>query len=572
MRNRHTSDVIKEQVAQIKNANNYETANIDYEAWTEFISYYRYYIDEFAMDILGIKLFPYERLMLRGLNRGNQSIIIACRGIGKSWIVAVFFVCSAILYPNIKCGIASGTGQQAQNVIIQKLKGELLNNPAIAREFRLPISTSINNCVATTFNNSEIRAIVLAQGRGGDSARSWRFNYLLVDEARLVKDDIIETILIPMTKTKRYNALKWNQDEQGKVMFISSGYPKSSPFYSRFKNHVNGMVTGKGLMALALPYQIGVNARLFSEEDILQELEKPSMNQEKFDYEYNAMFTGSNGESYYPYELTSHCRVLEKPELRQPNKASVEYVITHDVAVSSAKNSDNACTHIIKLKPRPDGTYNKELVFTKVVNGMPLEQQRDYLRELIHLDFPNCIKFVIDGNGLGNGLVRLFYETWEYETNNGEIVEFPPLIADDDEAGFVLDNAVPLIRNVRANIDFNNTYYQYMHTCFENRTLKLLLNSEQVENDYKNGTLSPEKYAQYIEHDILQSELANIKQAFNSNDKITFMRILHSKKRDRATSLFYGLSVIDEMEQRNKQIIYANKKSNIDILQDYTFL
>ena len=162
MRNRHTSDVIKEQVAQIKNANNYETANIDYEAWTEFISYYRYYIDEFAMDILGIKLFPYERLMLRGLNRGNQSIIIACRGIGKSWIVAVFFVCSAILYPNIKCGIASGTGQQAQNVIIQKLKGELLNNPAIAREFRLPISTSINNCVATAFNNSEIRAIVLA--------------------------------------------------------------------------------------------------------------------------------------------------------------------------------------------------------------------------------------------------------------------------------------------------------------------------------------------------------------------------------------------------------------------------
>ena len=50
------------------------------------------------------------------------------------------------------------------------------------------------------------------------------------------------------------------------------------------------------------------------------------------------------------------------------------------------------------------------------------------------------------------------------------------------------------------------------------------------------------------------------------------MRILHSKKRDRATSLFYGLSVVDEMEQRNKQIIYANKKSNIDMLQDYTFL
>lgn len=83
MRNRHTSDVIKEQVAQIKNANNYETANIDYEAWTEFISYYRYYIDEFAMDILGINLFPFQRLILRAMARYQNEMLIACRGLGK---------------------------------------------------------------------------------------------------------------------------------------------------------------------------------------------------------------------------------------------------------------------------------------------------------------------------------------------------------------------------------------------------------------------------------------------------------------------------------------------------------
>ena len=36
--------------------------SIDYEAWTEFISYYRYYIDEFAMDILGVDLFHFKGL------------------------------------------------------------------------------------------------------------------------------------------------------------------------------------------------------------------------------------------------------------------------------------------------------------------------------------------------------------------------------------------------------------------------------------------------------------------------------------------------------------------------------
>ena len=112
-----------------------------------------------------------------------------------------------ILYPGIKLGIASGMGQQARNVIIQKIKGELSKNPEIAREIQFPIKTGADDCVVTLKNGSEIRAITLAQDKGGDSARSWRFNIILGDEARLIKDDIIEEILIPMTKTKRQSAI-----------------------------------------------------------------------------------------------------------------------------------------------------------------------------------------------------------------------------------------------------------------------------------------------------------------------------------------------------------------------------
>lgn len=57
--------------------------SIDYEAWTEFFSYYRYYIDEFAMDILGVELFPFQRVILRAMGRGQFSVLIACRGLGK---------------------------------------------------------------------------------------------------------------------------------------------------------------------------------------------------------------------------------------------------------------------------------------------------------------------------------------------------------------------------------------------------------------------------------------------------------------------------------------------------------
>ena len=536
--------------------------SIDFEVWTEFISYYRYYIDEFACDILGLRLFPFQRLILRAMARYQNSMLIACRGLGKSYIVAVFYICVAILYPNIKLGIASGNSQQARNVIIQKIKGELSKNEAIAREIKFPIRTSDGDCVVEFKNGSEIRAITLAQDRGGDSARSWRFSYILIDEARLVKDEIIEEILIPMTKTKRQNAIRWNQSEKGKVIFISSAYLKTSSLYKRFKFHYEEMLKGnKDYMAICFPYQVGVQAGLFDQEDIEKELEKPQMTKDKFAYEFEGRFVGSSGESYYPYELTNPCRVLERCEFQQPKKSNSIYVITHDVAVSTEKNSDNACTHVIKLKLKPNGTYTKQVVFTKTVNGLSLNKQRDFLRELIHIKFPNTVKLLIDAQGAGAGLPSMFYESWEYtDPKTGVVTEYPPIISDDEKSVDILDNAIPLIRGVHGMNNFVNLYYPYMKGCFEDGSLELLMQSAEVDNLYKSNMMSFDEYYQHVEHDILQTELSNIKQDFTNNEKMTYTRIVSGKKRDRATSLMYGLSYVCELETDNKKNIYGKQE------------
>ena len=536
--------------------------SIDFEAWTEFISYYRYYVDEFACDVLGLRLFPFQRLILRAMARYQNSMLIACRGLGKSYIVAVFYICVAILYPNIKLGIASGNSQQARNVIIQKIKGELSKNEAIAREIKFPIRTSDGDCVVEFKNGSEIRAITLAQDRGGDSARSWRFSYILIDEARLVKDEIIEEILIPMTKTKRQNAIRWNQSEKGKVIFISSAYLKTSSLYKRFKFHYEEMLKGnKDYMAICFPYQVGVQAGLFDQEDIEKELEKPQMTKDKFAYEFEGRFVGSSGESYYPYELTNPCRVLERCEFQQPKKSNSIYVITHDVAVSTEKNSDNACTHVIKLKLKPNGTYTKQVVFTKTVNGLSLNKQRDFLRELIHIKFPNTVKLLIDAQGAGAGLPSMFYESWEYtDPKTGVVTEYPPIISDDEKSVDILDNAIPLIRGVHGMNNFVNLYYPYMKGCFEDGSLELLMQSAEVDNLYKSNMMSFDEYYQHVEHDILQSELSNIKQDFTNNEKMTYTRIVSGKKRDRATSLMYGLSYVCELETDNKKNIYGKQE------------
>jgi hypothetical protein len=529
--------------------------SIDYDAWAEFISYYRYYIDEFACDILGLKLYPFQRLILRAMARFQHSMFIACRGLGKSYLTAVFFICSAILYPNIKLGIASGNSQQARNVVIQKIKGELVKNENIAREIKFPIKTSSDDCVVEFKNGSEIRAITLAQDRGGDGARSWRFHYILIDEARLVKDYIIEEILIPMTKTKRQAAIYHNKLEKGKSIFITSAYLKTHDIYKRFKFHYDEMIRGsKDYYVCALPYKVGVQANIFEEEDILKELDKPTMTKDKFMYEYEAVFVGSSGDSYYPYELTEKCRKLDKCELEQPKKSQSSYIIVHDVALSDARDSDNACTHVIKLKEKPNGTFFKDVVYTKTHNGLSLPEQKEFLRNLVHRKFPNCIKLVIDMRGNGEPLPSLFYETWEYtDEKTKDVIEYPPLVLDDDEKGKNLKGAIPLIRGITSTVVSNNTMYTYMKSSFEDQSIRLLLSSTEMDEKYKSDEITPEEFSTFGQTDLLIQELSNIKQDMSKAGNIIYDRIVSTKKRDRVTSLAYGLSFVLEMEEFNRR-------------------
>lgn len=551
--------------------------DIQYEEWAKLLSYYRYYVDRFAEDILQLKLFPFQKLILRAMARYQNVMLICCRGLGKSYIVAVYMICVAILRGSCKIGICSGKGQQARNVIIQKIKGELSKNENIAREIKFPIKTGSDDCVVEFKNGSEIRAIVLGQNQSGDSARSWRFNLILCDEARLVQDKVVEEILVPMTKTKRQNILDLqnrfpdkNITEKGQMIYISSAYLKTCDLYKRFLHHYMQMTSGsKEYFTCSLDYRVGVQAKLFDEDDILKERDKPSMTIDKFDYEYNAVFVGSSNESYYPYELTEKCRIIEDCELEQPKKSTSIYVITHDVAVSDVKGSDNACTHVIKLKPKPNGTYTKEVVYTKALNGATLIEQRDFLRELIHIKFPNTEKLIIDGQSAGQGLLSLFYESWEYKNAKGEIVEYPPLICEDDQEGYRLKGARPLIRAIMATNSFNIEYYPYMKSCFEDKSLRLLVSSSIVDEKYKSAEITPEQYAVHIEHDMLIQELSNIKQDFTDFGKLTYNRIVKTKKRDRATSLMYGLSYVYELEQQGKARLNQDDTNELDYLMQY---
>lgn len=265
---------------------------IDYEEWTKFLSYYRYYVDEFAVDMLGMtNLFPFQRLLLRAMGRYPNVMFIMCRGLTKSYIAAVFIVCMAILYPGISIGIVSGNGSQARMVVKQKIEGELYKNENIRREIKT-IKTSIDDCIVTFKNGSSIRAFNLGLSQKGDSARGWRFQLILVDEARLVKTEALKEVLIPMTKTPRTNAIELKKNfpeapsEEGRMIYISSAWLKTCDLYQRFLNFYSQMVSGdKNYFVASLDYRVGIEAGLFTEESMMLEKNDPEMTLDKWAYE-----------------------------------------------------------------------------------------------------------------------------------------------------------------------------------------------------------------------------------------------------------------------------------------------
>ena len=133
----------------------------------EWCAYYRSNPHRFAHDYLHLNLHLFQKILLVMMNRSTTSVFIGSRGIGKTYLSAVFCVIRCVLWPGSKICIASGTRGQAINVL-EKIMLELKPN---SRELAAEIDdkqTRINGANAQlVFKNSSYIKVVTAS----DSAR-----------------------------------------------------------------------------------------------------------------------------------------------------------------------------------------------------------------------------------------------------------------------------------------------------------------------------------------------------------------------------------------------------------------
>ena len=149
------------------------------EGMAHWGAFYRANIDQFAVEYLGFSfLKTFQLISLVMMDASRNYVWIASRGLGKSFLIAVFAVCRCILYPTTKVVIASGSRGQSINVL-EKIRVELIpKSNALKNEIDFRQTKFAGQDACIFFKNGSTIKVVTA----GDSARGNRANILIVDE------------------------------------------------------------------------------------------------------------------------------------------------------------------------------------------------------------------------------------------------------------------------------------------------------------------------------------------------------------------------------------------------------
>ena len=93
-------------------------------------------------------------------------VIIAGRASAKSFVIAIFSCAKAILYPNTKVVVASGSKKQASLIVKEKIQKELMPKSENLRREIKKITTNANDIEVTFHNGSSIVVVVAGEGDG----------------------------------------------------------------------------------------------------------------------------------------------------------------------------------------------------------------------------------------------------------------------------------------------------------------------------------------------------------------------------------------------------------------------
>lgn len=527
----------------------------NYEAWQKQIWYWRTHLDRFIEDYFKIKLKPFQRVDARIIGNYRNINLVKSRGAGKTWLIAICCIALGVLYPGSLIAVISGTAEQAV-LVVKKIEEKFLVYPDVLREINAsrhnkPVQINPHKGVCLLKSGSRIESYSMGTFRGN------RAKILICDEAPEIKKEDLDAVAKPvMNETRDICIQRGIEDYDSKMISITSACLKNNYFYTSFISLLKRMAAGEsGCFAWAMSYKEAVREGI-SKQSYFEDQRK-DMTEEKFMMEYESRFLGAAEGAVFSFELTEKCRTLKDVEIAQPVKSNVEYVMSLDIATSSASNADNAVLTTIKLVELENGGYLKQVVNIRSFHGKRLDALATAVRKNL-VRFQNTIKVIVDVRGLGDAFPQFVSKPWtDPETGR----EYPPLVPDDEPT--IIDGAVPMIRKFVANNLINQQMISATTIALEQESIQLPIQSRYIVNnkiadrdgdaDGEGKKLTMEEKAIFIEADALQIEMGNIVGRQGANGNVIYDSAKSTMHKDRCSSLMMAIHYISGLEEERKR-------------------
>ena len=468
----------------------------------DWITFFRRNQHIFIEDYMGVKLYPYQKLIIYAMQQSDLSYIIAARASAKSWLASVFAISQCILYPGSEVVIVAKTLRQAGLIVSKKISTLMDESPNIRREI-LKFTSTINSYIVEFRCGSTITVVASSENSRGN-----RSTLLIFEEARLIPQDVIEKVLLPFSVMRMPPYRKLPEyanderlDEHGKISYISSAWYTSEPWFKGATKCIERVVAGDETASfLAFDYLICVKHNIKSWKMILNET--ANMSKMTISMEYCNIPSGASGKAYFKSSLFK--RKLKQAFYPQKNdtydKKKNPYgikkvdgeirIVTVDVATRANKTNDNSINACIRLIPVVGKGFERHLSYMESHPGQHVGVQADRIKEL-YFDF-EADYLVIDLQAAGIGIFDSLSENTLSEERG---LTYPPLTVVDEiftsiKPEAIRDlrenhtrgiNALPVIFPITASASLNHKIATSFRSSLQKGLWKFLFNEGEAE-------------------------------------------------------------------------------------------
>lgn len=535
-------------------------------------AYYRANPHRFAKDYLHLDLHLFQKILLVMMNVSTTFVFIASRGLGKTFLSAIFCCIRCILYPGTKICIASGTRGQSINVL-EKIQTELRPcSPELCNEID-DKQTKINATNAQiVFKNGSFIKVVTAS----DNARGNRANILLIDEYRMVSKDIIDTILRKFLTNPRLpgylnNPAYKHLAERNKTLYLSSAYFKDHWSYTKAEDNCRFMLDDKRKdFVCGFPYQLAIQEGLLFKEDVADQMAESDFSEVKWSMEMDAIWFGDTDGSFFEFNSISKNRRIKYPMLPervsvllgnnkikiQPKQLGEKRILSADIALMSSKkhNNDATAVFINQMLPTKSGRYTSNIIYGDSSEGLHTEDQALVIRKLY--DEFDCDYIVLDCTGLGLGVYDALVRDM-VDPESGEI--YPALSCCNNQEmadRCTVKGADKVIWAIKGNPALNSECAVLLREGFRSGKIRLLVTEYEAENILSEirgyASLSPAEKVRlqmpYIHTTLLVDELVKLQHDESGGRVKIFERA--GMRKDRYSSLSYNYYVAAQLESK----------------------